>query len=101
MLRLLTIASLCLVAFAWLEPAWNNDTQTLSIRVRSVAEVGVWLTEVTGPISERYSEAVGLPKKSAQPHVSAAPRIQVEHEELSDVDRKRLDRLIEEKTREP
>jgi hypothetical protein len=98
LLRLLTIASLVLVAIAWLEPNWNKNTRTFSLRVRSVSEVGVWLSEVTGPINERYSEAVGLPRKASQPHVGAAPRSE---EALTDLDRKRLDRLIEEKTREP
>ena len=99
MLRLLVIVSLLAAAFAWLEPEWNDRTRTFSLRVREAREVATFLGQWAEPLNERFGELVGSPPK--QPPVGAGPVPEtLVDERLTDEDRGRLDRLIEEKTRE-
>lgn len=105
MLRLIVIAVFVAVSIAWLEPAWDDGTRTFSVRVRDAREVGEWISSVARPLNERYSELVRPddatpPVAAGPPPRSSRPTREAAGEHLTRQERRELDRLIEEKTRE-
>ncbi|MBM4334762.1 MAG: hypothetical protein FJ108_02455 [Deltaproteobacteria bacterium] len=99
MFRLLFLLVLLGAAFLLVETRWEANTRTLSLRVRTAAELvkGVQATARTlgGKAAERVA-GVG----SEPPPVSTAPPERAA-EQFSAAERAKLDRLVEEKTRAP
>lgn len=99
MFRLLFLLALLGAAFLLVETRWEADTRTLSLRVRTAAELvkSVQATARTlgGKAAERVA-GVG----SEPPPVSTAPPERAA-EQFSAAERAKLDRLVEEKTRAP
>ena len=84
-----------------IEPRWTSETRTLTLRVRTPDELvrGVQgaARSLGDKAAERVAGAIAEP-----PAVSAAPPERAaQPEQHSAEERARLDRLVEEKTREP
>ncbi len=112
--RLLGVAVALVVAAVMIDPSWNSRARELTLRVRSVREC----VEVVRALGDRFSgermvrrNAPGGPGSTAReqaqarqtpPAVAAGPvRLDEGPQESLTLDeRERLDRLIEEKTRE-
>ncbi len=98
LLRYLFLVLLLLVVAVIIDPSWNSSRRILSLRVRDGAELMMMVRRQARSLGERVVEATGeekLPSVSAGP--PRAPREPVER--LTDAEQRRLDRLIEEKTR--
>ena len=102
MFRLLFLLLLLGTAFVLIEPRWSPDSRTLTLRVRSAAELAAVVQSTARSLGDKAAERV-VSGASSPPPVASAPPESAAHvgESHSDAERARLDRLVEEKTREP
>ncbi len=108
--RLIGIGMALAVAAVVIEPSWNANTHSLTLRVRSAREcvevVRALGDRVAGERvaekSKRKDRAQARESEVEPPPVAAGPVALDEkpQERLTDAEREVLDRLIEEKTRE-
>lgn len=103
MFRLLFLLLLLATAFVLIEPRWAPESRTLTLRVRSAAELVGVVQHAARDLGDKAAERVvngasSPPPVASAPPESAATRTAESH---SDAERARLDRLVEEKTREP
>ena len=98
MLRaILLIAAAALLA-VWIAPSWNSGERTLSLRVRGPDEIRAALRRSARLLGERMVRA-GDDEKA--PPVAAGPtRDAPPKERLTQEDRARLDKLVEDKLRD-
>ena len=96
MIRLLLLVLLAAVAFVLIEARWSPDSRTLTLRVRTAKEL---VAATQGTARELGAKAVERVVGEDTPQV-AAPPPGAEPENLRDSDRARLNRLVEEKSRE-
>src|SRR5262245_36545270 len=91
----LALAAACLALFAlWVEPHWASDKRTLELRVRRGSEVIKAARAAAG-------HAWAAAHERELPEVSKGnPQAEPQSDELTDQDRRLLQRLIEEKLRE-
>jgi hypothetical protein len=90
--RLLFLILLAAAAFAMVDARWAPDSRTLTLRVRTAKEL---LGVAQGTARELGDRAMQKVVEDATPAVGAPPP-----ESLPASDRQRLDRLVQEKTRE-
>ena len=97
-LRYLLLGLLLLSLVLMVEPTWNSSRKTLSLRIRDGAELMMMVRRQARSLGERMVEATD---EDELPSVSAGPRRMPTDpgERLTDSEQRRLDRLIEEKTR--
>jgi len=101
--RLLLLLVLLGSAFVLIEPRWAPDTLTLSLRVRSLADLAQEVRDAARALGDKAAERVAG-AISDPPPVSAAPperSVEPASERHSEEERAKLDRLVEEKTRAP
>ena len=99
MFRLLLLVLLAAAAFVLIEARWSRETLTLTLRVRTAKELVAATQGHARELGERAMERVvgqATPPVGAGPPQSAAPS----PESLPESDRARLNRLVEEKSRE-
>jgi hypothetical protein len=101
--RLLFLLLLLATAFVLIEPRWSPETRTLTLRVRSSEDLLGVVQSTARSLGDKAVERVVESVNSPPPVASAPPESAAAHtgESHSDADRARLDRLVEEKTREP
>jgi hypothetical protein len=92
--RLLFLALLAAAAFVLVEAHWSRDSLTLTLRVRTAKELVASAQGTARQLGERAVDRV----IAATPAVGAAPA--GEPEKLGEADRARLNKLVEEKSRE-
>ena len=103
MFRLLSLLILLGIAFVLIEARWAAETRTLTLRVRTSAELVKGVQGAARTLGDKAAERVAgavaePPAVSAAPPERAAESVSEQH---SDDERARLDRLVEEKTRAP
>jgi len=98
-IRYLLLGLLLLSVVLMVEPSWNSSRRTLSLRIRDGAELAMMVRRQARSLGERMVEATD---EEELPSVSAGPRPlpRERGDQLTTADQMRLDRLIEEKTRE-
>jgi hypothetical protein len=101
--RILLLLVLLGTAFVLIEARWVPDTRTLTLRVRTPAELARSVQEAARALGDRAAERVASAISDPPPVSAAPPERSAEHvsEQHSDSERARLDRLVEEKTRAP
>jgi predicted component of type VI protein secretion system len=99
--RFLLLLVLLGTAFVMIEPRWSPDTRTLTLRVRSAAELVKNVQGAARALGDKAAERVAGAASETPPVASAPPEKAAESERHSDEERARLDRLVEEKTRTP
>jgi hypothetical protein len=92
--RLLFLALLAAAAFVLIEAHWSRESLTLTLRVRTAKELVAATQGKARQLGERAVERV----MAETPAVGAAPA--GEPEKLGDADRARLNKLVEEQSRE-
>jgi hypothetical protein len=101
--RLLFLIVLAAAAFVMIDARWAPDSRTLTLRVRTAKELMGVAQGTARQLGDRAMQKVVGDEKT--PSVAAAPP-PARREEESDAetlpasDRERLDRLVQEKTRE-
>ena len=103
MFRFLLFLVLLGTAFLLIEPRWAPETRTLTLRVRTPAELVRSAQGAARALGDKAAERVAG-AIAEPPAVSAAPPERSAEQTLerhSDEERARLDRLVEEKTRAP
>jgi hypothetical protein len=98
--RLLFLLLLVAIAFVAIDARWSRETMTLTLRVRSAHEL---MATAQGTARELGERAVERAVESETPAVAAPPPGrpgEASPETLHDSDRARLNRLVEEKSRE-
>ena len=103
MFRFLLLLVVCGAAFVMIEPNWAPETRTLTLRVRTASELVHGVQGAARTLGDKAAERVAG-AVSEPPPVSAAPperAAEAVSEKHSDEERARLDRLVEETTREP
>ena len=93
MLRILVFAIVIGLCAVWLEPTWDGSARALTLRLRDSQDVGRLGRDLATGLFERAVSSVD----DDRPPVAAAPSRSERH---TAAERERLDRLIEEKTRE-
>ena len=101
MFRFLLLVALLGTAFVMIEPRWAPDTRTLTLRVRSAAELVKGVQGAARSLGDKAAERVAGAVSETPPVAAAPPEKAAETEQHSEEERARLDRLVEEKTREP
>lgn len=103
MFRFLFLLLLVATAVVMIEPRWSSESRTLTLRVRNAAELAGVLQSAARSLGDKAVERVVGEAKSPPPVASAPPESAATHtgENHSDEERARLDRLVQEKTREP
>jgi len=96
--RLLFLVLLVAAAFVLIEARWSPDSMTLTLRVRSGKELVAATQGTARQLGERAMERV-VSDESQTPAVAAPPPERAP-ESLRESDRERLNRLVEEKSRE-
>lgn len=99
MFRLLFLLALLGAGFLLVETRWEADTRTLSLRVRTAAELVKSVQATARTLGGKAAERV-VGVGSEPPPVSTAPPERAA-EQFSAAERAKLDRLVEEKTRAP
>lgn len=102
MFRLLFLIALGVAAFVLVDARWAPDSRTLTLRVRTAKEL---LGVAQGTARELGDRAVETMVEDVTPSVAAPPPAPADEpalapENLKSSDRERLDRLVQEKTRE-
>ena len=99
MFRLLFLIVLAAAAFVLIDARWAPDTRTLTLRVRTAKEL---LGVAQGTARELGDRAMQRVVEDGTPAVASPPprREEPAAESLPASDRQRLDRLVQEKTRE-
>jgi hypothetical protein len=99
-IRLLLLVLLVAAAFVMIEARWSPESLTLTLRVRTGKELIAATQGRARQLGERAMERVvrdETPAVAAPPPERAAPS---DTESLRESDRARLNRLVEEKSRE-
>jgi hypothetical protein len=99
--RLLLLILLAVAAFVLIEARWSPESLTLTLRVRTAKELVAATQGRARQLGERAMERV---VGQETPPVAAAPPArppEAAAESLRESDRARLNRLVEEKSREP
>jgi len=97
-IRLLLLVLLAAAAFVLIEARWSPDSLTLTLRVRTAK---VLVATAQGTARKLGARAVEGVVGNEPPAVSAPPPArESESESLRAADRARLNRLVEEKSRE-
>jgi hypothetical protein len=101
--RLLFLLLLLATAFVLIEPRWSPETRTLTLRVRTSEDLFGVVQSTARSLGDKAVERVVGAVNAPPPVASAPPESAVTHtgESHSDADRARLERLVQEKTREP
>ncbi len=99
MFRLLFLLVLLGAAFLLVEPNWEPKTLTLTLRVRTPVELVKSVQATARAMGDKAAERVAGVASDPPPVSTAPPERAVE--QFSADERARLDRLVEEKTREP
>jgi len=97
--RLLLLVLLATAAFLLIEARWSPESLTLTLRVRTAKELVATAQGTARQLGARAMERVvgdKTPAVSAPPPAAAEP----DTESLREADRVRLNRLVEEKSRE-
>jgi hypothetical protein len=94
-MRVLFLAIALAAAAVCIEPALDRDGRTLSLRLRGLEEIARVVTRLGTDLVGRAASA--LDRDTATPAVASGPR---EPEQITEADRQKLDRLIEEKLRQ-
>lgn len=100
MIRLLLLVLLAAAAFVMIEARWAPNSLTLTLRVRTARELVAATQGTARQLGERAMERVvgkGTPDVAAPPPTRADTP---DPESLREADRARLNRLVEEKSRE-
>ncbi len=102
MFRLLFLIVLAAAAFVMVDARWAPDSRTLTLRVRTAREL---MGVAQGTARELGDAAVERIVRENTPAVAAPPPArggepEAAPERLAPSDRERLDRLVQEKTRE-
>lgn len=100
MIRLLLLVLIAAAAFVLIEARWSRDTLTLTLRVRTAKELVAATQGTARQLGERAMERV---VGKGNPDVAAPPPSRPDapdSESLRESDRARLNRLVEEKSRE-
>jgi len=100
--RLLFLIVLAAAAFVMIDARWAPDSRTLTLRVRTAREL---MGVAQGTARELGDRAVERIVRENTPAVAAPPPVRSDQpesapERLAPSDRERLDRLVQEKTRE-
>ncbi len=95
MLRILFLTTVVAVAAVCFEPEWDSKQRTLLLRLRSPNEIAQLVSRLGTELVARGASAVE--RNDGVPAVASAP---LDPEQITESDRKHLDRLIEEKLRE-
>jgi hypothetical protein len=101
--RFLLLLLVCGAAFVMIEPSWVSESRTLSLRVRTPSELVRGVQRAARSLGDKAAERVAG-AITEPPPVSAAPperAAEIVSEKHTAEERARLDRLVEEKTREP
>ncbi len=103
MFRLLLLAVFVGTVFVLIEPRWAPDTRTLSLRVRTPAELAQEVRGAARALGDKAAERVAGAISDPAPVSAAPPERSAEQasEQHSEEERATLDRLVEEKTRAP
>ena len=86
------VVAACAICF---EPGWDSKERTLLLRLRSPNEIAQLVSRIGTDLVARGASAVE--RNDAVPAVASGP---LNPEQITESDRKYLDRLIEEKLRE-
>lgn len=97
MLRLILLILFVLGAVVWVEPRWNEDERTLTLRLREGDEIVGFVQERARDLGQRVVEAAS--DESESPSVAAGP-VDAAPGKLMPENREALNRLIDEKIRE-
>ncbi len=95
MLRILFLTIVVAAAAICFEPDWDSKQRTLLLRLRSPNEIAQLVSRIGTDLVARGASTVEL--NDVVPAVASAP---LDPEQITESDRKHLDRLIEEKLRE-
>ena len=95
MLRLLAFVIVVGLGAVWLEPHWDGSARALTLRLRDSQDVARLGRDLAAALFDRAVSA--LDEGEVTPPVAAGPLPSERH---TAAERERLDRLIEEKTRE-
>ena len=102
MFRLLLLIVLAAAAFVMIDARWAPDSRTLTLRVRTAKELMGVAQGTARELGDRAMRKVVGDEPT--PSVGAAPPSRREAESAAETlpasDRERLDRLVQEKTRE-
>jgi hypothetical protein len=93
------IGLLLLGVLLMVDPGWSSSDRALSLRIRDGDELVKMMRRQARALGERMVEAA---EDEELPNVSAGPRRmrRQQVDGITDAERRRLDRLIEEKTRD-
>ncbi|MEE8313195.1 MAG: hypothetical protein V3R91_02645 [Myxococcota bacterium] len=95
MLRTLFLAVVLAVGAAAIDPKLDREERTLSLRLRGSGEIALLVARIGTELVARTAGAVDRESEAAP--VASGPR---DPEQITEADRKKLDRLLEEKLRE-
>ncbi len=94
-MRILFLAITLAAAADCIEPVLDREGRTLSLRLRASEEIARIVTRLGSDLVARAASA--LDRDAATPAVASGPR---DPEHITEADRQKLDRLIEEKLRQ-
>ena len=98
MFRLLVLLVLGILVALWVEPGWNANERKLTLRLRDAGELQELARGRARDLADRAAEGVVSRWRGDPPSVSSAPP-EASAEHLTGDERRRLDRLVREKTR--
>ncbi len=95
MFRILFLSLVFAAGAICFEPGWDDKLRTFSLRLRAPNEIAQLVSRIGTDLVARGASTVEL--NDVVPAVASAP---LDPEQITESDRKHLDRLIEEKLRE-
>jgi hypothetical protein len=95
MFRILFLSLVFAAGAICFEPGWDDKLRTFSLRLRAPNEIAQLVSRIGTELVARAASA--LERNDAVPAVASGP---LTTEQISESDRKNLDRLLEEKLRE-
>jgi hypothetical protein len=95
MFRIFLFLIALVVGVLAIDPGWDRAQRTLHLRVRATDEIARFGRQIGTDFVARATST--LRRDGTAPAVASGPR---DSEQLTEADRQRLDRLIEEKLRE-
>ncbi len=95
MLRVFFLTLVVAAGAICFEPGWDGKQRTFSLRLRNPLEIAEFLSRIGTEVVARAASAVE--RDDAVPAVASGP---LDPEQITESDRKKLDRLLEEKLRE-
>lgn len=97
MLRLIAVIFICALAALWVEPDWDREERRVSLRLRRSSDVSEVLSRALDSLRGSVATKVADEIESRLPSVGSKAD---DSDQLTEADRARLDRLVEEKTRD-